>query len=51
MNLMDIDRVKIAQELVKLLVQGNFEADEQKLESGLRQQLPAEKQQTIWQSL
>jgi hypothetical protein len=51
MNLMDIDKVQAAQELVKLLAQGNFEAVEQKLEDSLRQQLPAEKLKATWQTL
>ncbi len=48
---MEIDRVQTAQQLVMLLAQGNFEAVEQELESGLRQQLPEEKLKATWQAL
>jgi hypothetical protein len=51
MNLIDNDKIQAAQQLVTQVTLGDFKAVEQSLESGLRQQLPAEKLQKTWQSL
>src|SRR2546425_8130174 len=51
MNLIDNDKMQLAQQLVTQMTQGDFEAVEQSLESGLKQHLPAEKLQKTWQSL
>ncbi len=51
MNILDSDKIQIAQRLIKRLAQGDFEAVEQSLDGSIRQQLPAEKLQTTWQSL
>jgi uncharacterized protein DUF3887 len=51
MNLIDNDKMQLSQQLVTQITQGDFKAVEQSLESGLRQQLPAEKLQKTWQSL
>ncbi len=51
MNLLDNDKILIAQQLVMRLAQGDFEAVEQSLDESTRQQLPAERLQATWQSL
>ncbi|HJT58619.1 MAG TPA: alpha/beta fold hydrolase [Ktedonobacteraceae bacterium] len=48
---MNDDRIHAAQQLVTQLAEGDFAAVEQSLEDGIRQQLPADRQRTIWQGL
>lgn len=48
---MNDDRIHAAQQLVTQLTEGDFAAVEQSLEDGIRQQLPAARQRTIWQEL
>ena len=50
-DIMNDDRIHAAQQLVTQLAEGDFAAVEQSLESGIRQQLPADRQRTIWQGL
>jgi dienelactone hydrolase len=49
--MLDNDKVRAAQQLVMRLAQSDFEAVEQSLDRSIRQQLPTEKLQAIWQSL
>src|SRR5215471_3765422 len=51
MNMIDNDKITIAQQMVTQFVQGDFDAVGQSFDRNLRQQLPAEKLQATWQAL
>jgi dienelactone hydrolase len=51
MNMIDNDKISIAQQLVTRFIQGDYEAVVQSLDESIKQQFPVERLQATWQAL